>query len=60
MLDASKRSGTFCSGEGVNIPDMPMEFHEFLGSMINMDDPKHARMRRIVSRGLHARGSSTR
>ncbi len=55
VLDASKRSGTFCSGEGVNIPDMPMEFNEFLGSMINMDDPKHARMRRIVSRGFTPR-----
>jgi methyl-branched lipid omega-hydroxylase len=55
VLDASKRSATFCSGEGVNIPDMPMEFREFLGSMINMDDPKHARMRRIVSRGFTPR-----
>jgi len=55
VLDASKRSSTFCSGEGVNIPDMPMEFREFLGSMINMDDPKHARMRRIVSRGFTPR-----
>ena len=52
VLEASKRSATFCSGRGTNIPDMPTEFLEFLGSMINMDDPKHARMRRIVSRGF--------
>ena len=55
VLDASKRSAIFCSGQGTNIPDMPMEFLEFLGSMINMDDPKHARMRRIVSRGFTPR-----
>ncbi len=55
VLEASKRSATFCSGQGTNIPDMPMEFLEFLGSMINMDDPKHARMRRIVSRGFTPR-----
>ena len=55
VLDVSKRSAVFCSGQGTNIPDMPTEFLEFLGSMINMDDPKHARMRRIVSRGFTPR-----
>ena len=34
---------------------MPPDFLEFLGSMINMDDPKHARLRRIVSRGFTPR-----
>jgi cytochrome P450 len=52
VLEASKHPQIFCSGSGTNIPDMPTEFLEFLGSMINMDDPKHARMRRIVSRGF--------
>ncbi len=52
VLEASKRPATFCSSRGTNIPDMPTEFLEFLGSMINMDDPRHARMRRIVSRGF--------
>src|SRR5579885_1796961 len=52
VLEASKQPGLFCSGEGTNIADMPAEFLEFLGSMINMDDPKHARLRRIVSRGF--------
>jgi methyl-branched lipid omega-hydroxylase len=55
VVEASKRSSVFCSGKGTNIPDMPTEFLEFLGSMINMDDPKHARMRRIVSRGFTPR-----
>ena len=40
---------------GTNIGDMPEDFLEFLGSMINMDDPKHARLRRIVSRGFTPR-----
>ncbi len=52
VLEASKQPALFCSGSGTNIPDMPQEFREFLGSMINMDDPRHARMRRIVSRGF--------
>ena len=30
-------------------------FLEFFGSMINMDDPRHARLRRIVSRGFTPR-----
>lgn len=55
VVDASKRSSVFCSGQGTSIPNMPTEFLEFLGSMINMDDPKHARMRRIVSRGFTPR-----
>ena len=55
VLEASKQPALFCSGQGTNIGDMPTEFLEFLGSMINMDDPKHARMRRIVSRGFTPR-----
>ena len=43
VVEASKSSALFCSGSGTNIGDMPTEFAEFLGSMINMDDPKHAR-----------------
>jgi cytochrome P450 len=36
----------------VNIIDQPPDFNEFFGSMIVMDDPRHARLRRIVSRGF--------
>jgi cytochrome P450 len=52
ILEASKNPKLFCSGRGTNIVDLPEPFLEFFGSMINMDDPKHARMRRIVSRGF--------
>jgi methyl-branched lipid omega-hydroxylase len=52
VITASRRSDLFCSGKGVNIPDMPVELNEFFGSMIAMDDPRHARLRGIVSRGF--------
>ena len=55
VLEASKRADEFCSGRGTNLFDQPPDFLEFFGSMINMDDPKHARLRRIVSRGFTAR-----
>lgn len=52
ILEASRRADLFCSGSGTNIPDVPADFLEFFGSMINMDDPRHARLRRIVSRAF--------
>jgi cytochrome P450 len=55
VVDASRRSDVFCSGQGTNIPDLPAELNEFFGSMINMDDPRHGRLRRIVSRGFTPR-----
>jgi len=55
VLAASRQPKLFCSGNGTNIPDLPPEMLEFFGSMINMDDPRHARMRRIVSRGFTPR-----
>jgi cytochrome P450 len=35
--------------------DMPREFAEYFGSMINMDNPRHARLRRIVSGAFNPR-----
>ncbi|TMR04777.1 cytochrome P450 [Nonomuraea turkmeniaca] len=54
ILEASRNPEIFCSGDGgaTSIPDMPAEFAEYFGSMINMDDPRHARLRRIVSRAF--------
>jgi cytochrome P450 len=52
VLEASKHPDKFQSGKGSNIGDMPQDFLEFFGSMINMDDPKHARLRKIVSRAF--------
>jgi cytochrome P450 len=49
---ASRNPQLFCSGKGSNIGDLPQEMNEFFGSMINMDDPKHFRLRSIVSKGF--------
>src|SRR5688500_5413499 len=47
----SSQPAVFCSGQGaVSIQDIPADLHEFYGSMISMDDPRHARIRRIVSK----------
>jgi len=55
VLLVSRQPEIFCSGRGSNIGDLPEPFLEFFGSMINMDDPRHARLRRIVSRGFTPR-----
>ncbi|MQY05044.1 cytochrome P450 [Actinomadura macrotermitis] len=57
ILAVSRRPELFCSGRGgaTNILDMPDEYAEYFGSMINMDDPRHARLRRIVSRAFTRR-----
>jgi cytochrome P450 len=55
IVEASRHADLFCSGKGTNIADLPPDFNDFFGSMINMDDPRHARMRRIVSRGFTPR-----
>ncbi|MFN2426131.1 MAG: cytochrome P450 [Candidatus Binatia bacterium] len=53
VLHVSRHPELFSSARGgVNVIDQPPEFAEFFGSMIVMDDPRHARLRRIVSRGF--------
>ena len=49
---ASRNPHLFISGRGSNIPDLPVEMSEFFGSMIAMDDPRHFRLRSIVSKGF--------
>jgi cytochrome P450 len=56
VVEASRRPADFCSGQGATgIADMPAELNEYFGSMINMDDPRHAKIRRIVSRAFSPR-----
>ena len=56
ILVASRTPQVFCSGRGAtSIPDLPEMFLEFFGSMINMDDPKHLRLRKLVSGGFTPR-----
>ena len=53
VAEASRNPQLFSSASGAtSIFDLPAEFNEYFGSMINMDDPRHARLRRIVSRAF--------
>jgi cytochrome P450 len=50
---ASRQADLFSSARGAtSIVDLPAEFNEYFGAMISMDDPRHARLRRIVSRAF--------
>ena len=56
IVEASHHPDAFCSGKGAtSVADLPVEFNEYFGSMINMDAPRHARLRRIVSRAFSPR-----
>jgi cytochrome P450 len=53
VAEASRNPQLFSSAAGAtSIYDLPTEFNEYFGSMISMDDPRHARLRRIVSRAF--------
>ena len=56
-LDAiSSQPRLFCSGQGAtSIADLPPDLLEFFGSMISMDDPRHAKIRKIVSKAFTPR-----
>ena len=46
----SRHPDLFCSGQGaVSITDLPAEAHEFFGSLISMDAPRHTKIRRIAA-----------
>ncbi|MCB0976063.1 MAG: cytochrome P450 [Acidimicrobiales bacterium] len=56
ILEISRNAKVFCSGQGSTaIQDMPPEAAELFGSFITMDDPRHARLRGIVSRSFTPR-----
>ncbi|MGC5011723.1 cytochrome P450 [Streptosporangium sp. DT93] len=56
VSEASRNAGLFSSEPTANsIVDMPRWLAVYFGSMINMDDPRHARLRRIVSRAFTPR-----
>ena len=53
VAEASRNPQLFSSAAGAtSVYDLPAEFLEYFGSMISMDDPRHARLRRIVSRAF--------
>lgn len=55
VVDISRRTGDFSSGQGTQIFDQTAEMREYRGSIIDMDDPEHMRLRKIVSRGFTPR-----
>ena len=55
VLEAGTTPKVFSSARGIGIVDLPPEFLEFFGSMIAMDDPRHGRLRRLVSAAFTAR-----
>jgi methyl-branched lipid omega-hydroxylase len=53
---ASRHPEVFLSGPGaVSEMDLPSEMVEYFSGMISTDDPKHARLRRIVSNAFNPR-----
>ena len=55
ILEMSKTPDVFSSASGITVLDLPPEFNEFFSSMIAMDDPRHGRLRRLVSAGFTPR-----
>ena len=56
LVHISSHPQLFCSGQGsISIQDMPAEALEYFGSFIAMDDPRHARLRRIVGNAFTPR-----
>ncbi len=55
VMHVSRHPELFCSGQGTSMIDMPVELSEFLGSMLNMDDPRHTRLRKIINRAFTPR-----
>ncbi|MFC5181516.1 cytochrome P450 [Actinomadura harenae] len=56
VVEASRTPEVFSSEPCSNsIADLPGYLSRYFGSMINMDDPRHARLRRIVSRAFTPR-----
>lgn len=55
ILEVSRKPEIFSSAAGITAVDLPPEFNEFFSSMIAMDDPRHARLRRIISAGFTPR-----
>ncbi len=55
VMHVSRNPHLFISGRGTNIPDLPPAMIELFGSMINMDAPRHTKLRLIVNRGFTPR-----
>lgn len=52
IAEVSRRPQDFSSEGATTIVGLPPELNEYYGSMINMDNPEHSRLRRIVARSF--------
>ncbi|MFD0257108.1 cytochrome P450 [Kitasatospora indigofera] len=56
VVEASRNAGVFISGPGVTTPEPARWVRTLFGdSMVNLDDPRHAQLRRIISRAFTPR-----
>jgi cytochrome P450 len=56
ISEISRNPDIYCSGQGaVSILDLPPEMVEYFAGMISTDNPRHARLRRIVSAAFNPR-----
>ncbi len=56
VVEVSRHPEIYCSGKGaVSILDLPPEMVEYFAGMISTDNPRHARLRRIVSAAFNPR-----
>ncbi len=55
VVAISKNPSVFSSAAGVGLLDTPPELNEYMSSLIAMDDPRHARLRSLISRGFTPR-----
>lgn len=56
VTEVSRNPDIYCSGKGaVSILDLPPEMVEYFSGMISTDNPRHARLRRIVSNAFNPR-----
>jgi len=50
VLEVSRHPEDFCSGKGaISVIDLPPEMLRFFSGIVSSDNPRHARLRRIVS-----------
>ena len=52
VMQVSRDPEGFHSAPSIKIGDIPPEIAEWLGSMINLDAPKHTKLRSVVNRGF--------
>jgi cytochrome P450 len=55
IVYASRQPELFRSGMGADLAGFPAEVRRFHDSIIQMDDPRHARLRDLIQRGFTAR-----